>query len=161
MAQQGDKNKLVAGIFALVLGSLGVHKFYLGKTFQGILYLIFSWSMIPGLIGFVEGIMYLTMSDEDFDLKYNMKGQNRLLHKERTELERDKIRLERLRLERQRLEEEQHLRQQKGQINEKIAVDNITGEQADELAAWHDLLRQGIITEDEYEEKRKAILRLL
>ena len=64
------KSKLAAGIFGILLGGLGIHKFYLGKVGSGILYLIFSWTFIPALIGFVEGIIYLSESDEVFARKY-------------------------------------------------------------------------------------------
>lgn len=66
----GQKSKVVAGIFALLLGFFGAHKFYLGKVGQGLLYLIFCWTFIPALIAFFEGIIYLCMSDEDFAKKY-------------------------------------------------------------------------------------------
>ena len=66
----GSKNKISAGILALFLGGIGVHKFYLGKTGQGILYLLFCWTLITQIIALVEGIIYLTMSDEDFAAKY-------------------------------------------------------------------------------------------
>ncbi|MFP4038497.1 MAG: NINE protein [Candidatus Nanohaloarchaea archaeon] len=66
----GSKDRLTAGIFALLLGSFGAHKFYLGNTGLGILYLCFFWTGIPGLIGFIEGLIYLTKSDEEFNAKY-------------------------------------------------------------------------------------------
>ena len=62
----GPKDRIAAAIFALVLGGLGIHKFYLGNIGMGILYLVFSWTGIPSIIGFIEGIIYLTKSDEDF-----------------------------------------------------------------------------------------------
>ena len=62
--------RLAAIIFAIFLGSFGVHKFYLGKTGQGILYLVFFWTVIPGIVGFIEGIIYLTMSEQDFENKH-------------------------------------------------------------------------------------------
>ncbi|MDH2633671.1 NINE protein [Acinetobacter nosocomialis] len=66
----GQKSKVVAGVFALLLGGFGAHKFYLGKVGQGILYLIFFWTFIPAIIAFIEGILYLCSSDEDFAKKY-------------------------------------------------------------------------------------------
>lgn len=65
------KNKIVAGILAIVLGGFGVHQFYLGHIGRGIIYLIFCWAWIPSIIGFIEGIIYLCMSDEEFNRKYN------------------------------------------------------------------------------------------
>ena len=72
--QRGTKNqksKVVAAILALVLGGLGVHKFYLGQTGWGLLYLIFCWTFIPAIIAFVEFILLLLMNDDRFDDKFN------------------------------------------------------------------------------------------
>ena len=65
------KDKTTAAIFALLIGGLGAHKFYLGKTGMGILYLIFSWTFLPIIISFVEGVIFLTMDEEEFNEKYN------------------------------------------------------------------------------------------
>jgi len=65
------KDKTTAAILALLLGGLGIHKFYLGKGALGLLYLIFCWTFIPVVVGFVEGILLLLMSKKDFDLDYN------------------------------------------------------------------------------------------
>ena len=65
------KSKVAAGLLALFLGGIGVHKFYLGQTLAGILYLLFCWTGIPHIIAFVEAIIILTMADADFDAKYN------------------------------------------------------------------------------------------
>ncbi|MDE5654076.1 MAG: TM2 domain-containing protein [Clostridia bacterium] len=64
------KNKYVAGILAILLGDLGIHKFYLGKIGSGILYLLFCWTGIPAIIGLIEGIIYLCTDDETFQVKY-------------------------------------------------------------------------------------------
>jgi TM2 domain-containing membrane protein YozV len=64
------KNRIAAALFALILGGVGIHKFYLGRVGQGILYLLFCWTFIPAVIGFIEGIIYLTMSDASFEEKY-------------------------------------------------------------------------------------------
>lgn len=64
------KSKTTAGILAILLGGLGVHKFYLGQTGKGILYLLFCWTYIPAILGVIEGITYLTSSDEKFYSKY-------------------------------------------------------------------------------------------
>ncbi|MCK5345034.1 MAG: NINE protein [Candidatus Heimdallarchaeota archaeon] len=60
------KDRTIAGILALLLGGLGVHKFYLDNMGAGLLYLCFCWTGIPTIIGIIEGIIYLTESDEDF-----------------------------------------------------------------------------------------------
>ncbi|MFC0215540.1 TM2 domain-containing protein [Paenibacillus chartarius] len=65
------KNRITAAILALLLGGLGAHKFYLGKIGLGIVYLIFCWTWIPTIIGFIEGIIYLVNSDESFALKHD------------------------------------------------------------------------------------------
>lgn len=65
-----EKSRIAAALLAFFLGGLGIHKFYLGKTGQGFLYLIFCWTFIPSLIAFVEFILLLCMSDETFANKY-------------------------------------------------------------------------------------------
>lgn len=65
------KSRMTVAILAIFLGGLGAHQFYLGKTGLGILYLIFCWTWIPAIIGLIEGIMYLCMSDYEFNRKYD------------------------------------------------------------------------------------------
>lgn len=60
----GTKDKTTAGLLALFLGGIGIHKFYLGKGGQGVLYLIFCWTLIPAFIAFIEAIIYFTASPE-------------------------------------------------------------------------------------------------
>lgn len=67
------KSKTTAGILGILLGGWGIHKFYLGKTGMGILYILFCWTYIPAIIGLVEGIMYLTSNDENFQLKHHVR----------------------------------------------------------------------------------------
>ena len=64
------KSKTTAIVLALLLGGLGAHKFYLGQTLQGILYLVFCWTFIPLIVSVIDIIMYLTMSDQAFQEKY-------------------------------------------------------------------------------------------
>jgi TM2 domain-containing membrane protein YozV len=66
----GKHSRTTAAILAIVLGDFGAHKFYLGKIGLGILYLVFCWAYVPGILGVVEGINYLRMSDEDFVQRY-------------------------------------------------------------------------------------------
>ena len=82
----GADKKIAAGICGIVLGGLGIHKFILGYTTEGIIMLlayvlglIFLCgipSIAVGVIGIIEGIMYLTKSDEEFVMTYihNKKG---------------------------------------------------------------------------------------
>jgi len=65
------KSKTVAGVLAILVGGLGIHKFYLGKVGQGFLYLIFVWTYIPAIIAFAEGIVYFCSSTAEFDATYN------------------------------------------------------------------------------------------
>ncbi|MBU3916237.1 NINE protein [bacterium] len=64
------KSKITAALLALFLGGIGVHKFYLGQVGKGFLYLIFCWTFIPVIIAFIEFIVLLVMSNEDFNRKY-------------------------------------------------------------------------------------------
>ncbi|MGH9519343.1 MAG: TM2 domain-containing protein [Terriglobales bacterium] len=60
------KSQLAAALLGIVLGSFGVHKFYLGQIGWGIIYLVFFWTLVPGIVGFVEGIILLTMPSGEF-----------------------------------------------------------------------------------------------
>ena len=64
------KSKGTAIILALLLGGIGAHKFYLDRSGQGILYLLFCWTFIPAVIAFIEAIVYVASSDEAFHAKY-------------------------------------------------------------------------------------------
>jgi TM2 domain-containing membrane protein YozV len=48
------KNPTTAVLLALFLGGLGAHKFYMGQTGMGILYLLFCWTYIPSIIALIE-----------------------------------------------------------------------------------------------------------
>jgi TM2 domain-containing membrane protein YozV len=70
------KSKVAAGILAILLGVFGIHKFYLGYTGAGIVMLLvtlctlFILSPLIGLIAFIEGILYLVKTDEEFEETY-------------------------------------------------------------------------------------------
>lgn len=66
----GRKDRVTAAVLAILLGSFGAHRFYLGHIGLGFLYLLFFWTWIPGIVGLIEGIIYLTNSDEEFNAKY-------------------------------------------------------------------------------------------
>ena len=52
-------NKIVYCLLAFFLGGIGIHKFYAGKIGTGILFIIFCWTFIPGIIAFIDFIIGL------------------------------------------------------------------------------------------------------
>jgi TM2 domain-containing membrane protein YozV len=74
----GADKKMVAGICGILLGGFGVHKFILGYTTEGIIQIVLTVLTCGagGILGIVEGIIYLTKSDEEFVRTYiqNKKG---------------------------------------------------------------------------------------
>ena len=71
------QRKLIQSALAIFFGTVGAHKFYQGKTFQGILYILFFWTSLPTWISFIEGIRYLFMPVEDFYFQYLDKDKDR------------------------------------------------------------------------------------
>lgn len=65
------KSKTTAGLLALFLGGLGLHKFYLGRWGWGIIYLVLCFTFIPAIVGFFEGIVLLSMNEQKFQEKYS------------------------------------------------------------------------------------------
>jgi TM2 domain-containing membrane protein YozV len=65
------KNKIVAALLAFFVGGFGIHKFYLGENGAGLLYLLFCWTLIPGVVAFFEFLGLILMSDQAFNAKYN------------------------------------------------------------------------------------------
>lgn len=65
------KNRTTAALLALFLGGLGMHKFYLGKWVQGLIYLFFCWTFVPAVISLAEAIMLFMKSDAEFQLAYS------------------------------------------------------------------------------------------
>ena len=70
----GSKSRVTAGLLAFFLGGLGGHKFYLGHTGLGILYIVLTFTIIGAFftapVSLIESLIYLTKSDEDFDRIY-------------------------------------------------------------------------------------------
>ncbi len=76
MAEAGADKKVLAGILGIVFNCLGIHKFVLGYTKEGLIMLLVTiltggiGSLVMGPIGLIEGIIYLTKSDSEFASTY-------------------------------------------------------------------------------------------
>ncbi|MEL7141303.1 MAG: NINE protein [Cyanobacteria bacterium J06643_4] len=116
------KDKTTAAILAIFLGGIGIHKFYLGETGAGIIYLIFACTGIPYFIAFIEFIIYLTMSDAQFNAKYNRHQSGRPM------------------------------------MSQPVPALESSREKAATLGEMKKLYDAGVITAEEYEEKRRKIL---
>jgi TM2 domain-containing membrane protein YozV len=60
------RNRVIGIVLALLIGGLGVHKFYTDKVGLGILYLVFFWTFIPAFVAFIEGIVWAFQSDQEW-----------------------------------------------------------------------------------------------
>jgi len=73
-----ESKRIIAGVIGILIGAFGVHKFVLGYTTQGIIMLAITivtcgiGAGITGLIGLIEGIIYLTKTDEEFIYTYQI-----------------------------------------------------------------------------------------
>lgn len=71
---QTDRNKYIAALIAFVLGMLGIHRFYLGRTGTGIVMLVLTCTVVGMLItwpwSWIDMIRYLVMSDAEFEERY-------------------------------------------------------------------------------------------
>jgi TM2 domain-containing membrane protein YozV len=73
-----ESKRILAGVLAILLGALGVHKFVLGITTPAIIMLAVSLvscgiaAPIMSIIGIIEGIIYLTKTDEEFHQIYEV-----------------------------------------------------------------------------------------
>ncbi|AFZ54825.1 NINE protein [Cyanobacterium aponinum UTEX 3222] len=114
------KQKSIAAVLAFFVGGFGVHKFYLGNNFAGILYLLLFWTFIPSILAIFDFLGLLLMSEQAFNAKYNLQEVNKL------------------------------------NLLQSSQNDNI-----DKLKKIKELYDQGIITAEEYEEKRRKFLDLL
>lgn len=65
------KNRWVAVILAFWLGWFGIHKFYLGQIFSGVMFLIFFWTFIPLIFSVIDFIYLISISNSRFDELYN------------------------------------------------------------------------------------------
>jgi TM2 domain-containing membrane protein YozV len=74
VADQHDRNKYVAALLAVLLGPLGIHRFYLGRTGSGIAMLVLTCTLVGVVISapwaLVDMVRYLVMSDREFAGRY-------------------------------------------------------------------------------------------
>lgn len=70
LASGSPRTKSTATILALLLGGVGAHKFYTGKLVWGIVYLVFILTFIPAILGLIEGLNFLLMSEETFQERF-------------------------------------------------------------------------------------------
>lgn len=64
------RDKAINSLLAVFLGTFGAHKFFQGKTYSGIFYAVFFWTLLPTFIGFIEGIRYAVMPIDDYYKQY-------------------------------------------------------------------------------------------
>lgn len=119
------KNRTSAALLAFFCGGLGIHKFYLNETTAGILYAVFCWSGIPGILAFIDAIILLTMSDDDFNEKYNKEQQP-----------------------------------QKFTSKANSAIKTNISNTAETLMTYKKLMDQNVITQEEFNAIKKAVLDL-
>lgn len=69
-----DRNKYVAALLAFFLGTLGIHRFYLGRNGTGVLMIVLSITVVglivTGLWALIDTVRYLIMSDAEFEHRY-------------------------------------------------------------------------------------------
>ena len=68
----GADKKVLAGVMGILFGGLGIHRFILGDTSGGLIRIVISVVTcgVGSVIGLIEGIIYLTKTDEDFVATY-------------------------------------------------------------------------------------------
>ncbi|MFM7090657.1 MAG: NINE protein [Bacteroidota bacterium] len=65
------KEKDIAGLLALFLGFIGLHRFYLGQRGRGIVYLMLAFTGISAILGLIDAFTFFSMDNKSFDIKYN------------------------------------------------------------------------------------------
>lgn len=68
-----EKSRVAAVLFAFLLGSIGIHLFYLNKPLRGIIYLLFAFTGITFIFALIDFIIYLTASKEYFEQHYKVR----------------------------------------------------------------------------------------
>jgi TM2 domain-containing membrane protein YozV len=65
------KDRSIAIILCFFMGFFGIHKFYLGKITDGVIYLLFGVTGIPAIFAFFDFFGLCFMSDREFDARFN------------------------------------------------------------------------------------------
>jgi len=131
------KNKTSAILLCFFLGWVGAHKFYLGQTSAGVLYLIFSFTGIPFVISFVELIILIIMSEDEFNGRYNNSTTNTGRQNVVVNINTDSSVTER-----------------------KDKIDDVKGDFTKQIEELDVLRQKGLITNDEFTKKKEKILRI-
>ncbi|MGH1336561.1 MAG: NINE protein [Aureispira sp.] len=127
------REKYIAALLAFFLGSFGIHRFYLGQNKLGLAYLLFCWTLIPFFLGILDAVLLFLKHQDDFDLQHN--SEYYLDRSERMYLEDD--------------------------FNGKTKIESsrrrIPYSTADEIEKLHKLMVQGIISEQEFAERKDRL----
>lgn len=69
-------------ILALFGGIIGLQEFYMGRTFLGILAVLFWWTSIPAIVAYIEAVVWLFRGEKRFNQKFNAPKINVLFFSE-------------------------------------------------------------------------------
>lgn len=130
------KSKTTATVLAFFLGGFGIHRFYLGQTGLGILYLVFCWTFVPALIALIDFIGFLLMSKETFDQKYNLTS---IILKSQQTPPNNNVNTIAINMGHS-------------------AQDSASSSNSDEIMKLFELKEKGIITQEEFDLKKKTLL---
>lgn len=128
------KSKTTATVLCFFLGGFGIHRFYLGQTGLGLLYLIFFWTFIPAFIALIDFIVLLLMSEDAFNQKYNLTS---IIMKSQTQPNNNVNTIA---------------------INMGNSQDKSASSTSEEIMKLYELKEKGIITQEEFDLKKKTIL---
>lgn len=128
------KSKTTATVLCFFLGGFGIHRFYLGQTGLGFLYLIFFWTFIPAFIALIDFIVLLLMSEETFNQKYNLTS---IIMKSQTQPNNNVNTIA---------------------VNMGNSQDKSASSTSEEIMKLYELKEKGIITQEEFDLKKKTIL---
>ncbi len=122
------KSRKVATLLAfmgVVMPISGLHKFYLGQPWWGVMYLLLSWTPIPRVASGIEGVWYLLQNSEQFDHNFNLDA----------------------------------IAATSSESTQPVAVDPAqVGAIADALRQLDSLRQEGLMSEYEFEQKRRQLL---